>query len=214
MTRLVGACLAALMLVLLSPPADAKNPWEELMGPGKPRMWADPQGRFYLDLPVGWKAVPRKDEPVVDFWKQNVDNGFVVHATVLMRPVPPKVSVRHYALKVEQETKQSAPRYQRVSKEKTTMSGVPARKTRFIYMERGHANLVNEAEQHVFIIGERAFVVTFEMARGVYPAFEEDIEKMVKGFVGRRPGDENLATPKARKRIKSGEMVNPNAVRY
>ena len=34
------------------------GPWEDLMGEGKPRLWTDPKSRFYLDLPVGWKAKP------------------------------------------------------------------------------------------------------------------------------------------------------------
>ena len=66
------------------------NPWEDLMG-HKPNLWTDPQARFFLDLPVGWEAKEREGLPVVDFWKNHPDNGFVAHVTVEMRALPPNV---------------------------------------------------------------------------------------------------------------------------
>ena len=203
-------------IITLSPLAYSANPWEELMGPGKPRLWSDPEGRFYLNLPLGWKPKPRPDVPMVDFWKQHADHGYVAHLTVEMRSVPPKVRVGHFALRIDEEVRRAAPGYQPLARRKRVrVGGVPAVRSHFIYRERGNAEMINEVEQYIFITGERAFILTFEHARGVRGAFQEDIDKIVKDFVGRSPGEDSLATPRGpRRRVKAGEMINPDAVKY
>ena len=206
--------LGALLLLSLPSTAVAKNPWEELMGPGKPQLWNDPAGRFYLDLPIGWNAYPQGDAPVVLFEKRHPDYGYVARATVQMRGVPPGVKLSHFAVRIGDEMQQSTHQYRALSRERRTISGQPAIIHHFTHQERGHTALLNEVEQAIFIVKERAFVVTFEMAAGSRPAFQEDIDKMLAGFVGRGPGDDGAATPKPRKKIKEGEMINPDAIRY
>lgn len=204
--------LVPLLLVALPAPASAGNPWEELMGPGKPRLWAEPQGRFYLDLPIGWEAKPNGN--VVDFWKTHPDAGYVAHAAVEIRPVPPGVNLKHFALRVEEETKRSAPQYKLLEQDRPTIGGAAAIRRAFTYQERNHAHLQNEVVQVIALFGERAFIITLETAMGARGVFWEDFEKMLKGFGGRAPGEESLGLPQQGKRIKAGEMVNPNAVPY
>lgn len=193
-------------------PAGAANPWEDLMG-HKPRTWSDPQGRFQLDLPLGWTSKSEDDSQAVEFWKQS-DQGAVAHVTVTMKPVPPKVKVRHFAVHVEKDVKSHARGYQLVEHQKLQVSGRPAIRTHFTYRELGNAQLVNEVDQYVFIIGERAFVLTFEHALGARGIFAEDFQFMVNGFLGRSPGEDGVVGSKKRRRVRSGEMVNPDAVRY
>lgn len=192
--------------------AQAANPWEDLMG-HKPRTWTDPAGRFHLDLPLGWTAKAPEGAQVVEFWKR-AQNGAVAHVTVAMKSVPPKVKVRHYALHVEKDVKANARGYELMQRQRLTVSGHPAVRTYFRYRELGNVQLVNEVEQFVFIVGERAFVMSFEHAIGARGIFAEDFNFMVKGFVGRGSGEEGVRGPKKRRRVRSGEMVNPDAVRY
>lgn len=214
MRRFLAAVAAAAALLALASPAAAKNPWEELMG-RKPHVWTDPEGRFYLDLPVGWQAKPREGAPVVDIWKNHPDYGYTAHVTVQMRTVPPGVNVKHFALRVHEDTQKAAPGYQPLDGEQMKkVTGVPAVYRHFVYRERGNAELVNEVKQYVFIVGERAYVVTMEHAYGVANVFAEDFDLMIQGFVGRTPGQDHLRTPKKRKRIRAGEMVNPDAIKY
>lgn len=203
-----------LVLALLAAPsaAFAGNPWEELMGPGKPRLWAEPQGRFYLDLPIGWEAKPRGN--VVDFWKTHPDAGYVAHMAVEIRPVPPGVSLKHFGLRIEEETKKVAPQYQLIEQDQPMVGGAAAIRRYFTYQERNHAGLQNEVVQIIALFGERAFIITLETALGARGVFWEDFEKMIKGFGGRSPGEESLGLPQPGKKIKAGEMVNPNAVPY
>lgn len=211
--RLFFAVMFALALTV---PAEAiaKNPWEELMGPGKPRLWTDPGGRFYLNLPLGWKAHPQGEAPVVLFEKHHPDYGFVARATVQMRTVPAGVNLSHFASRVAHEMRQATYQYRRTASERQTISGQPAVRVRFTHQERGHAALRNDVEQAIFIIKERAFIVTIEMAAGSRPSFQQDINKILDGFVGRAPGEEGTAIPKKRRRLKAGEMINPDAIRY
>jgi hypothetical protein len=208
--------ILALGLVLLAPAtALAGNPWEELMGPGKPIIWNDPGARFYLDLPVGWTAEPRRgEEHVVDFFKQHPDYGHTSRVTVEMRTVPPGVKPAHFAARMLEEVKKQAPRFTMLEADKIPISGVTGHRSYFTYQERGNVELTNEAVQIVFLIAERAFIITFLCPYGTRSIFWEDFEKMVKNFVGRGPGEETLTTPQKRKRVKAGEMVNPDAIPY
>ena len=207
------AALTAFAVLLAAPATFAGNPWEELMGPGKGRVWNDPQGRFYLDLPVGWEAKPDGTTPVVNIWKNHPDNGLVAHVSVEMRTVPPGVKTAHYALQVDTEMKRM-PGYRLIERDAMTVGGERARRTLFTYRERSNAELVNEVVQIVFLDGERAFIVTLQTAYGARGAFWEDFEKMMKSFTGRAPGEEGRAAPKERRRVKAGEMINPDAVGY
>ncbi|MCA9554212.1 MAG: hypothetical protein KC933_29525 [Myxococcales bacterium] len=215
-----AAVLGALVLGTLAldagSPAWAKNPWEELMG-RKPRTWADPQGRFSIDLPLGWQAQVNPEQPVVDFWKRHPDHGAVAHASVQMKSVPPGVKVAHYALHVNQDVKKSAPNYRVLAEQRLDLSGVPAVRTVFTYNERGNAALVNEVDQFVLVRGERAFVLTFEYAAGARPIFEEDFAYMAHGFAANAPGEEGVVGSgggKSRRKIREGEMINPDVLRY
>lgn len=206
--------LLTLLLGLAVPQiAEAKNPWEELMG-RKPRTWTDPEGRFSIDLPVGWTAKPQASAPIVDFWKRSADHGAVAHVTVTIKPVPPGVNVRHLALHVEKDIKARARGFQVVERGRLQVGGQPAVRTHFTYRELGNVQLVNEVDQYVLVIAERAFILTFEHAYGARPLFEEDFGYMVKGFSGRGPGERILRGKKKRRRVRAGEMVNPDAVRY
>lgn len=205
---LAGALLVAPSL------AEAGNPWEELMGPGKARLWTDPEGRFFLDLPVGWTAEARRGETgIVDFTKLHPDNGYAAHVTVEIRTVPPDVKTAHFADRVEDETRRQAPGYRLLERDRAQISGISAVRTYFTFRELQNAELTNEGVQLVLVNGERAFIITFVAAAGTRGVFWEDFEKMVKGFGARAPGDES-PMPKQRKKVRAGEMVNPDAVGY
>jgi hypothetical protein len=202
-----AAVAVALLLV-------SGNPWEDLMG-RKPNLWTDPKARFFLDLPVGWTASEREGVPVVDFWKNHPDNGFVAHVTVEMRTLPPNVSVRHFALQVTKDVQAATKFYRALGERTIDISGTKGILTDFSHREHGNAQLVNEVTQVVFIMGERAFIVMMENAAGTRPVFQEDFDVMLKGFVGRAPGQETVpAEAGKRKKIRSGEMINPDAIKY
>jgi hypothetical protein len=191
------------------------NPWEDLMG-HKPNLWTDPQARFYLDLPIGWTSAEREGVPVVDFWKTHPDHGFVAHVTVEMRALPPNVAVKHFALSVTKDVQGATKFYKKVGERAIGISGTRGLVTEFTHREMGNATLINEVTQVVFIMGERAFIIMMENASGTRPVFQEDFDVMLKGFVGRAPGQETVPTtePGKRKKVKSGEMINPDAIKY
>lgn len=206
--------LAGLALTVAPRSASAGNPWEELMGPGKPRLWNDPEGRFSIDLPVGWTAAPRRGAPnVVDFIKQHPDFGYTARVTVEMRTLPPGVKTAHFAVKVQDETKRAARAFRLIEADKIEVSGVTAHRTYFTFHELSNVELANEAVQLALLAGERGFIITFVCASGAREVFWEDFEKMVRGFAGRGPG-ESGPMPKERKRLRAGEMVNPDGVQY
>ena len=204
---------SALLLSLLTTPAFA-TPWEDLFGEEKGKIWNDPEGRFTIALPIGWKSKVHKGAPVVDFWKTNPDLGYTAKATVLMRTLPPKVKIRHFAVRMLDQTKSSVQGFRMLSQSRRTVDGLPAIQTHFTYRERNNAQLTNEVVQIALVKGERGFVITLEVAAGTREVFWKDFGKMLKGFGGRAPGMESTAMPKARRRVRKGEMIHPDAVRY
>lgn len=207
--------LRALPLLLLIPGAAlAANPWEELMGPGKPQLWSDPSGRFYLDLPLGWKPDAKEGTAFVDFWRTHEDYGYTAHVEVEMRTVPPGTKTAHFAMRVSDELKKSAPGYRLYGEDRAQISGANAVRRSFTFQAANNAQLLTEVLQYVFVIGERAFILSMITPSGVRGVFQEDFDKMVKNFNGRAPGEENTGIPKAKKKIRAGEMVNPDAVGY
>ncbi|MEM7710842.1 MAG: hypothetical protein AAF264_08865 [Pseudomonadota bacterium] len=131
-----------------------------------------------------------------------------------MRGLPPGVKLRHFALQVEREVEQAAPGYKVLGEDRLRVSARPALRRHFLYRDHNNAQLYREVVQLVTLVPERAFIITLETAYGTRGVFWEEFEKMVKGFRGRSPSEESLPMPKARRRIKSGEMINPDAVRY
>jgi hypothetical protein len=213
--HLVVTALALATAGLPAAPALAGNPWEDLMGPGKPRTWTDPEGRFSLDLPLGWEAKASTGAASVDFWRDHKDSGFVARVTVEVRTLPPGVSTRHFALKVRDETRRAAPGFRLLGEERRVIGGQEATWTQFVYAERGNAQLQNEVVQVVMVRGERAFLVTLEMALGTREVFLEEFETMLRGFStggATTPGE--AGRPGSRRKIKSGEMINPDAIGY
>ena len=184
------------------------------MGPGKPQIWNDPQSRFHIDLPVGWAALPDNPPTVVRFGRRHPDYGHSALVTVEMRTIPTNVNIRHFALKVEEEVKRAAPGYRVVKEDTLRVAGRKALRRAFIYRDMNNAQRYRDVVQIVTLVPERAFIITLETVYGTRQLFWEDFEKMVKGFQGRSAGEESLPMPKPRRRIKSGEMINPDAIRY
>ena len=184
------------------------------MGPGKPQIWNDPQSRFHIDLPVGWRALPDNPPTAVRFGRTHPDYGHSALVTVEMRTVPAEVKVRHFDLRVEREVKRAAPGYRVLKEDRTRLSGHAAIRRHFRYRDKNNAQRYREVVQLVTVLPERAFIITLETAYGTRGLFWEEFERMLRGFRGRSPGQDRLPMPKQRRRIKSGEMINPDAVRY
>jgi hypothetical protein len=205
----------ALAALTSAAPARAGNPWEEMFGPEKGKLWTDPSARFYLELPVGWSGTPRKGAPsIVDFHKEHPDNRFVARFVVEMRQIPPGVKVGHFAARVEDEVKEKARAFRLIERDKIDVSGATGHRIYFTHQEHNNAELTDEVVQTVFLQNERAFIITFECAAGTRPVFWEDYERMMKSFVGRGVGEETLPVPKKKRPMRSGEMINPNTVPY
>lgn len=184
------------------------------MGPGKPQIWNDPRSRFHIDLPVGWKALPDNPPTAVRFGRYHPDHRHSALVTVEMNAVPPDVSLRHYATRVERDVRRAAPGYRVLEEDQLRVSGRRALRRYFLYRDKNNAGRYREVVQIVTIVPERAFTITLETAYGARAIFAEEFEKMVRGFRGRGPGEESLPMPKPRRRVKSGEMINPDAIRY
>jgi hypothetical protein len=211
-------CLIALLpgvLLLPSSSALAKTPWEQLMG-RKPKIWHDPKGRFSLDLPVGWEAFPDASESAVRFVRPHPDTGLAAEVQVEMRALPPGVKAVHFDARVQAQNRERAPGYVVRDRVKTTVSGVPAVQTLFTYRARGNAELAREVVQTVLVAGERGFVITLETIEGTRRVFWEEFELMVEGFSAGRGGARASSdrTREKRRRIRAGEMINPDAVGY
>jgi hypothetical protein len=216
---LLAPSSAAALALLLSAPltASAGNPWEELMGPDKGQTWSDPDGRFSLGLPINWKATPRKGTDLVDITKFNPDYGQGAHVTVETRALPPGVKAAHLAHRLEQEIRRSAMNYRKLGEDKVEVAGGTARRVHFTYQEHGNAELTNEAVQVLIMSGEKAWIITMLTAAGARSLFWEDFERMVKTFA---PEGEGLSLPpsrrtrEGRRKLRAGEMVNPDALKY
>lgn len=212
MPRLQTWSLFVLSL-FVSAPAFAGNPWEELMG-RKPTMWNDPKGRFSIDLPLGWELQPRTSgDNIVDFAKHDTDRGFSALLSIEMRPLPPNVRLAHFSSKVNDEVRKDVRGYKLLAEDRMTVAGVPAYRRHFSHQDRGHAELTRECVQVMFLVGERAFVVTLLTHYGARALFWEDFEIMMKGFNAQSPGEEIKPSEK-RKKVRAGEMVNPDALDY
>jgi hypothetical protein len=197
--------------------ARAENPWEEIMG-RKPRTWAEPNGRFTIDLPVGWTAEARAASAgIIEFWRNHPDYGQTAHVTVEMKTLPPGVKVQHFAVRVTEDIDKVAKNVTLIEEDRLEVSGRPAIRRYFTHQEKAHAELTNEVVQVIFVVGERGFVVTLETAYGARPIFWEDFGLMIKGFVAGAPGDDmtlRRSGKGGRKKLKAGEMVNPDGVPY
>lgn len=193
--------------------AFAGNPWEELMGPGKGNIWSEPNGRFSVNLPVNWKHVQSNNKGVVQFSKHHKDHGQKAFLTVEMTPLPPGVRLSHFNLKTERELKKTTRNLRKGETSKITVSGQPARKTTYAFQERGHALRTNYALRVTLVDGERGWTLTFLTAYGAQGIFMEEIEKMISSFTAgtsRQP----VRRPKKRRKLRAGEMVNPNLLKY
>lgn len=191
----------------------AGNPYEDLFG-RKPQMWTDPEGRFAIDLPVGWEAKYKAGEPHVAFLRVDQDQGLSAQVTVELRPLPPETRLNHFVLHVQEETKKLAPGFQIVDQDKVSLSGVDARRTLFTYQVRGNAQLTNEVVQVVMVQADRGFVITLETVMGGRARFWEEFELMTKGFSPHAIAGNTETRGKGRKKIRSGELVNPDALKY
>lgn len=194
--------------------AQAGNPWEELMG-RKPKLWSDPAGRFSIDLPSGW-APENKEGNVITFTKTAPDTNIRARVSVEMRTVPPNVKLAHFASRVMEEVESVARNVKMIDQDRIECSGVPALRRLFSHQERGHVQLTDEVVQVIFLAGERAFVITLEMPAGTRELFWEDFELMTKGMNASGPGEEirPLKAGEARKKVRAGEMINPDVAPY
>ena len=184
------------------------------MGPGKPQIWNDPQSRFHIDLPVGWKPRPDDHPTLVRFERYQPDYRQSALVTVEVRSIPDRVSIRHFATRVEREVKRAAPGYRVLGEDRIRVTGRQALRRHFLYRDKNNAQRYREVVQVISVVPERAFIITLETVYGSRALFWEEFEKMVDGFSGRAPGQDGLPMPKQRRRIKSGEMINPDAIRY
>lgn len=210
--RLLAAA-GSVALSILPASALAGNPYEDLFG-RKPQMWTDPEGRFAIDLPVGWEAKYKAGEPYVAFVRFDQDLGLSAQVTVEQKPLPPETRLNHFVLRVQEDTKQLAPGFRIVDQDKVTLGGVDARRTLFTYQVRGNAQLTNEVVQVVMVSGDRGFVITLETVLGGRARFFEEFELMTKGFSPHAIAGSTGTTRQGRQKIRSGELVNPDALKY
>lgn len=207
------AALALVAMVAAPASVYAETPWEQLMG-RKPKLWNDPGGRFQLDLPVGWKAQAGDGSGPVVFVRRRSDDGMVLGQVQLdIRPLPPGVAPQHFDAHIQAENKSNAPGYRLHSRRKQAIGGATGIESHFSYRAHGHAQLAREVVQTVFVIGERGYVLTLETAPGGRGQVWDEFQLMRKGFsVG--GGSLEPRTRSSRRRVRAGEMVNPDAVGY
>jgi hypothetical protein len=201
-------------LVLGADGAAAKTPWEELFGPGKPRIWSDPEGRFQLDLPIGWEAEAPGNGAPVRIHKKHPDYGTTALVTVAHRRLPPGTALRHLESHVAKETAARSPGYELLDRSVREGPGRRAVWRYFRYRHRGNVELMREVVQVLTLAGERAFIITLTTPYGARGPFWEDFETMMDGFSGRAPGQESWDQPEERRRIRAGEMIHPDAIGY
>lgn len=210
---MVRAALALVLVLLPSSWARAETPWEQLMG-RKPKLWNDPAGRFQLDLPLGWAAHASAGEGPVTFVRQRADDGAILgQVQVELRPLPPGVAPAHFDAHVQRDNEKNAPGYRVSSRRKVAIGGATGIETQFRYRAHGHAQLGREVVQTVFVIGERGYVMTLETLIGARGLVWDEFQLMRKGF-SVRGGGPTVRTPSGRRRVKAGEMINPDAVGY
>lgn len=191
----------------------AGNPWEELMGPGKGNIWSEPNGRFSVNLPVNWKHDQSNGKQVFQFSKLHKDHGRKAFLTVEMTPLPPGVRLSHFNLKNERELKKTTRNLRKGAVSKITVSGQPARKTEYAYQERGHALRTNYALRVNLVDGERGWTLTFLTSYGAQGIFMEEFEKMISSFTA-GTSSQPVRPSKKRRKLRAGEMVNPNLLKY
>lgn len=191
-------------------------PWQEMFtGRGKPVHWDDPEGRFRLDLPRGWKGPPIDDEdapPIgasVQFYRSE---GAPAVLLVDMRNLPEGAALPHFSAQIEAEAKRAAPGYKQLSLKHKRVSGLRAIRRRFVYRDRNNAQLMKDVTQYVLLHEHRGYVLSFVCALGQRPALKKELELLIEGFsLG---GAAPQTGPGGRIRLKAGEVVNPKGLRY
>lgn len=208
--------LALPLLLALAGPgvAMAKTPWEQLMG-RKPQTWTAEDGRFSLDLPVGWVPTETEGGPT-HFARTHDGTGVPAEVLVELRPLPPGVKSAHFDAHIQEEMKRRAPGYTVLGRSGLKMDGRDARQTHFRYRALDNTELHREVVQTTLVAGRTGVVLTFETLAGGRQLFEEELKLMIEGFaLGGAPSAPS-ATKRSggRRKIRAGEMINPNAVGY
>ncbi|MEO1234367.1 MAG: hypothetical protein AAFZ18_36295 [Myxococcota bacterium] len=204
-----------LAALLVSPEAAAETPWEQLFG-RKPNAWHDPAGRFSLDLPLGWKAHPGEATAPVSFVRTRAeDRAILGQVEVEIRPLPPDVAPKHLDSHVQSKNKKAAPGYAVLGRQSVKVGGHDGVRTHFRYRALGNVQLSREVVQTVFVAGERGYVVTLETPAGGRGRVWPEFELMMKGFsIGAAPVTNPTRRAGGRRKVRAGEMINPDAVGY
>lgn len=206
--------LLVLAMLLAPSPAAAETPWEQLFG-RKPKPWSDPSGRFSLDLPIGWKAQEAASGAPVSFVRVRSEDGAVLgQLEVEIRPLPPEVAPEHLDAHVQSENRDSAPGYTVAERRTVSVEGHKAIRTLFRYRALGNVQLAREVVQTVFVTRERGFIVTLETPAGGRGRLWPEFELMMKGFSTGALAPRGEGKAGARRRVRAGEMINPDAVGY
>ena len=211
--------LVTLLLGSALPAADAqaKTPWEELMG-RKPKLWHDPEGRFQIDLPVGWEAEKEPEGRFLRFVRVQQQTGLIAELQVEIRSLPPDVRASHLDAHVQRNNETIAPGYKVHDRRKLKVSGTEAIQTLFTYRARGNAQMGREVVQTVFVVGDDGYILTFETLLGGREGFRDELEIMFEGFtvngVVAPSTPRRASTAAPRRKVRAGEMINPDAVGY
>jgi len=127
--------------------------------------------------------------------------------------LPPDVRAAHLAARVDEDIRSHRAAYRSIEADRVEVAGLPAYRRLYTYQERNNAEIRNEVLQIVLVSGERAYIIVLETAEGARAGFWDDFQKMMRGFVP-RSADQPVPTTAPRRKIRSGELVNPDAIKY
>ena len=206
----------ALLSLVIAPNAFAQTTWQEIvMGDLPTKRYSDPRGRFSTEIVTDWRAEVNKQNPqITDFLKTNSQTGIRAHATVEVRNIPNGTKLKHFVNRNLENIEAKAPRFRMIGRKKIVLGGRRAYRVIFGYQNKNNAEQKNEVTQIYLLSGEKGYILSLETALGAGRYFAYDFKKMSEGFsVG--GFTEAPTTPgRARKRIRAGEMIDPDAIGY
>lgn len=207
----VSAALAVMFTIPVSS-AFGATPWEQLMG-RKPRTWTAERGNFSLDLPVGWHAVEEEEVPV-RFHRTDEGSGIPATVQVEVRPLPGTVKSKHFHNHILAETRKKARGFRRLDHEMRNVDGQDGHQTFFRYRVYGNTELSRDVVQTTYVTEDVGVIITFETVAGAKARFWEEVSLMLDGFHLGQAGGPSVDTKTGRRRVRAGEMIHPDAVRY
>jgi hypothetical protein len=143
-------------------------------------LYSDPQGRFSLNLPAGWKVAVPYDSSQAAYFAYAVQQGNVGELIVMIEELPFAANVDQYAAAAEENGFKQLPGYQPGTQLPATVFGLPAIKKNFMFSPQ--AGVALQAEVYMLVIGNSAYTLLFDAITNYFVQLQPGFAQVVASF--------------------------------